>query len=154
MAPESPPQQVGDVAELASLVELRDIVYFKVHADRIEEGEAGLEGDPDTGARRPQVAISVHERHDETRMQVRCVLEAETADGRYVVDAAARYETESAVTFDEDVAREFVARVGVMAVYPYIREALHSAAAKLRLEPPVLGLLRPGGVSLTEEKPE
>lgn len=147
MAPDQP-IPIEDVAQLAGMVELRDVVFFQVHAERLESVD---DGTPDEAE--PEIAIQIQERHSETRIEVRCILMGRTGDARYVIDAAAQYETEIPVELNPDVVEAFVERVGVMAVYPYLREALQSAAAKLRLEAPVLGLLRPGGVKLTAEDP-
>ncbi|NHA68223.1 hypothetical protein [Phycicoccus flavus] len=154
MAPEEP-RLIDDVVDLAALVELRDIIFFQVHAERLSSGP-GSENElhevnrEDEGQ---QIGIQIQERHSETRIEVRCVLHGETRDARYVIDAAAQYEVEAPVVISPEVVEAFVERVGIMAVYPYLREALQSAAAKLRLDAPVLGLLRPGGVKLTTEDP-
>jgi hypothetical protein len=39
------------------------------------------------------------------------------------------------------VLEEFVDRVGVMALYPFVRESIFSTATRLRVKAPVLGLL-------------
>ncbi len=46
---------------------------------------------------------------------------------------------------------EFVERVGVMSVYPYLRESITQSGAKLGLDRPVLKLLRPGDIHITVE---
>ena len=143
------PMAVGDVAQLAGMVELRDIVFLRVHAERLESSWEG-EGVHQVHQGPPQeIAIQIQERHSETRIEVRCILAGETRDGRYLVDAAAQYEIKTPVALSQDLVEAFVECVGVMAIYPYLRETLQSAASKLRLDAPVLGLLRPSGVTLT-----
>lgn len=139
--------------QLAGMVELRDIVFFQVHAERLNSTPKGAADGEVQNEPSQRIGIQIQERHSETHIEVRCILEGETQDARYVIDAAAQYETETPVEINQDVVEAFVERVGVMAVYPYLREALQSAAAKLRLDAPVLGLLRPGGVKVTPDDP-
>jgi hypothetical protein len=42
------------------------------------------------------------------------------------------------------VSRDFIERVAVMAAFPFLRQGLISLASMLRVEPPVLHLLRAG----------
>lgn len=142
---------VVNIADLAAMVELRDIAFFEVHAERSDAEISSDDAEIETPV---NIDIQVQERHAETQIEVRCKLRAEDRQARYTVDAAARYEVAWPVQLSAELMREFVERVGVMAVYPYLREALQDLASKLRLDAPVLGLLRPGGVSLTQEQPE
>lgn len=134
---------LATVHELLAVAELSDVVFYRVDAQRVEDPE-GVEDD---------AAIQVQVRRDEHRMEVRCVLEHVSDGGRYVVEAASRYEFSEPVDFDEPVQNEFVARVGVMAVYPFLREALITESARLRLPAPVLGLLKAGAVEIVAERP-
>ena len=138
---------VANVEEVVDATELRDVVFYRVLAERVEDL------DPQQPAENEQAApaIRVLERHDATHVEVRCSLTFVGDGGRYEVDAAARYELAEPLEIPPSIMREFVSRVGLMAVYPYLRESLHLSASKLRLEAPVMGLLKAGAIELTAE---
>ena len=66
-------------------------------------------------------------------------------------EAAAGAAAEEAVSVDiSDAAlSEFVERVGVMTVYPYLRESIDQSAAKLGAARPTMKLLRPGDITVS-----
>lgn len=132
---------VASIEELVQLTELDDIVYFELWAAR--DAALGELTEPDLHP------IKISERHDDERIEVRCMVEVEAPSVRYRVDAAAQFLLAEAVQIDEEIVQEFVERVGVMAVYPYLREGVHDLASRLRLEPPILTLLRANSVSVS-----
>ncbi len=139
------PVTVSDVVELVGRSEVEDIVFYELHAERAAvptvEEPRGLE------------TMRVMQRRDAHSVEVRCRAEVHGADGFYVVDAAVLYRFHEELQISEAILREFVEKVGVMAVYPYIREAVCALAAKLRLSVPILGIIRSGEVHLTDEPP-
>jgi hypothetical protein len=140
-------RRVDSIEEVVSTIELRDVIFYKLLAERIEGTDAEQELDDEPAS----PAIHVAERHEATRIEVRCKLSFVWDGGRYEVDAAARYELAEPLEIPPAILQEFVKRVGVMAVYPYLRESLHLSSSKLRLEAPVLGLLKAGAIQLTAE---
>ncbi|QYC54602.1 hypothetical protein PP488_gp44 [Gordonia phage Agueybana] len=78
-------------------------------------------------------------------------MEAQGQGGRYLADAGAVFTLKSEAQIEEGVQREFAEKVGVMAVYPYLRSTVSQLAASLGLDRPVLPLLRAGAVALTRE---
>jgi hypothetical protein len=134
---------IGSAKDLLDLAELSDIVYYAVSATRRDE--AGPEGTSH------EFAIFVL--HDGARIEVRCRAVVDTSDAQYVVDASSRFELKHPVEITDDAKQEFVEKVGLMAVYPYIRETVAASAAKLRLAQPLVGLLQAGNVSITPTKP-
>lgn len=139
------PLQVDSVDELVAIAELVDIVFFEVAGKRSASSPAEDSDDS------PDIDISV--RTSSTGIDVRCVCRVSGGGGEYVCDAAARYDFGRPVEIRDPVLPEFVRRVGVMAVYPYLRESITASAAKLRLPPPLLRLLRPVDVHATPKTP-
>lgn len=122
--------------ELLERTELADIVFY----------ETGGRRNPDAEESRMNIQVAV--RREELLLEVRCRATVSGAGGEYVADAAARFEFHEPVAASADAVTDFVERVGVLCVYPYLREAITQLAAKLGLERPVLRLLRPGDVHL------
>jgi len=79
-------------------------------------------------------------------------MEVLTDEGRFMADVASRYDYTEPLSVRDSVLEEFTARVGVMAVYPFVRESIHQTAARLRLPAPLLGLLRHDQVELTPQE--
>ncbi|MFE6923817.1 hypothetical protein ACFVAV_22520 [Nocardia sp. NPDC057663] len=139
------PIQVDTVDGLVDIAELVDIVFFEVAGKRTtSSSQTEANGSTD---------IDISVRTTSTGIDVRCLCRVIGGGGEYVCDAAARYDFGRSITISDSVLPEFVQRVGVMAVYPYLREAITASAAKLRLTPPLLRLLRPGDVHAAPKAP-
>lgn len=137
---------IADINELLELVSLDDVVFFEVSG----RGRDGID-DETLAPKEPTAEIDVLRRVGPKNIEVRCRAEIETPDARYAVDAAARYSIREAVALSPELVEEFADRVGVMTVYPYLRESVHGLAAKLRRGPVTLGLLRPGDIRLIND---
>lgn len=136
------PRDVTDARELLDLAELTDIVFYEVGARRT------------TDADEDSVAIQIALRREELVLEVRCRATVTGAGGEYLTDASAVFTLRESITASDDAITEFVERVGVMTVYPYLRESISQSAAKLGLERPILKLLRPGEVHITVDATE
>jgi hypothetical protein len=88
----------------------------------------------------------------DTEFEVRIKANVGGNGGRYVADAGAVFTLATTGKIEDGIVREFAEKVGVMAVYPYIRAAVSQTAASLGLDRPVLPLLRAGAVTLTQDK--
>ncbi|APE17769.1 hypothetical protein BOH72_23405 [Mycobacterium sp. WY10] len=148
MTDEEPPlgsEWVATIDDVVGAAEIDQIVFHEISARRMYEDEPTL---GDIAAAPLQVAV----RGEGNGLEVRCRIELTHEGGRYVVDGSICYhlqfsESETAddqVTIPEDVVDRFVTNVGIMAIYPYLREALHQAGSRLGLKPAVLPLLRAG----------
>ncbi|MEV8238485.1 hypothetical protein AB0P23_24840 [Rhodococcus sp. NPDC077669] len=131
------PRTVTDARELLELSELTDVIFYEVSGRRTT--------DADTSS----VSIQIALRHEALVIEVRCRATVTGAGGEYLSDASAVFTLNAPIAAAEQVITEFVERVGVMSVYPYLRESISQSAAKLGLERPVLKLLRPGEVHVT-----
>lgn len=139
---------IAAARDAVTLAELADVVFYQVSAQRKEvadEAVAQLESESEETADFP---MQILVRHDETHLEVRVRGVSDRVDATYVLDVGARFTFAQPVEFEPPALQEFVERVGVMAVYPYIREGLHDLAAKLRLPAPLLKLIRGGQVQL------
>ncbi|MDZ7929042.1 MAG: hypothetical protein U5N21_02790 [Rhodococcus sp. (in: high G+C Gram-positive bacteria)] len=135
---------VTDVGELLAACELSDIVFYEVSALRMSETDS----EPD---KKPGFDMRIMTRIEPQRVEIRCRAQALGAGGQYVTDASSVFTMASPVEVDERVVREFAEKVGVMAVYPYIRESITQGGARLGLDRPILPLLRAGDVHLSAD---
>lgn len=131
--------EYSDVREVLDRSELTDVIIYELQANRIGE------------AVEPQYSLQVLTRLDGVEFEIRCKVEAQGQGGQYLADAGAVFTLESEGLIEEGTRREFAEKVGVMAVYPYLRSSVSQLAASLGLDRPVLPLLRAGGVSLTQK---
>lgn len=135
---------IESAQQLLGLAELEDVVYYGMSAVRRDEEAPGKASD--------SYALFVF--HDELRLEVRCQATVDTDDAQFMVDAASRFLLSEPVSITEDARQEFVQKVGMLAVWPYIRETISANAAKLRLAPMQVRLLRAEDVHITSTPPE
>lgn len=126
------PPRPANAAELLRYTELTEVRTYELRGRRVAAGEAS-ESTPD-------IAVKVSETALETRMR----LEVTTESAVLFSDMSVVYSLSEPLELAQDVVREFVERVGIMAVFPFVREAVFATAARLTVTPPVLGLLRAG----------
>lgn len=132
-----------DAKDLLTLTELDGIRYYETSARRREDN------------RDTQVDIEIRLRRAEREIEVRCVARVVGEGADYCADASALFTLSEPVEITESALAEFVERVGVMTVYPYLRESIHRSAATLGVARPTMKLLRPGDIrlSVSEEGP-
>ena len=127
---------VADLIALLSVVELVAVRFLEVSAKRIlDEVREGFE---------TTFEMQFLHRQSTDRLDLRFRMTAKSAEADYVVDLETSYSLASDVEIPPSVLAEFVERTGVMAAFPYVREALANLATRLGVEIPVLGLLRAG----------
>lgn len=131
-------RNVSDIDGLLALTELKAVTFNEVSARR-----ADTEDEPNQF--RMEVSSLVG---DGDSITVRCRAVVDGAGGAYVAEADGLFSLAERVQIDESVLLEFVERVGVMTVYPYLRTAISDLSARIGHKTPVLRLLRPGDVNL------
>lgn len=131
---------VDSVKQLLKMAELEDVVYYGISAER-----RGESSDVDKVSDSYELFV----RHDGVRLEVRCRATVDTDEAQYVVDAASRFLLAEPVEITERAQQEFVQKIGLLAVWPYIRETISANAAKLRLSPMQVKLLRADNIHIT-----
>lgn len=129
---------VSSAAEMVPLAELTRIKVYEVAGRRVERAK-------DAAAREPSEVFSVVTQAGDTWFETRSKMVVKTVDADLVADAAAVFTYSEPLEVPQEVAGEFVEKVGLMAVYPFLREQVFTTASRLGVAPPVLGLLRAGG---------
>lgn len=130
---------INDIHELLALAELTAVHHWEISGRRLPEP-----GDQRDEEVVPEIGIRVAPTTIETRLRVSLA----TDHAELTSDISSVYTLSEEREVDAEVIREFVERVAIMAIYPFIRESIFSTARKLGVPPPVLGLIRAGGFSL------
>jgi len=136
---------VDSVQQLLDMAELEDVVYYGISAAR-----RGESSDLDQVSDSYELFV----RNDGVRLEVRCRATVDTDEAQYVVDAASRFSLAEPVEITERAQQDFVQKIGLLAVWPYIRETISANAAKLRLAPMQVKLLRAEDVHITTRATE
>ena len=154
MTESTSPRVIEDVVELVQVLDLRGIQFVEFSAKRVDaapeapeapEAAEGLEAD----GREIGLAVAIN-KSTPTAFGQRFQMSIVDTQARYVFTVQSDYVSEEPIEFSEPVGREFIERVAIMAVYPFFREAVISAAGRLDVDVPVLGLLRSGQFKLPD----
>ncbi|MGH3439747.1 MAG: hypothetical protein ACRDRN_25255 [Sciscionella sp.] len=159
-------EQITDLDALVDLTEIRDVVYHMVSADRAgsdwpespDEPDESVDADEDfhsspaepdndVESDAPEPGMTVMIRWDDEELGIRCKTffagGSVGAAAVYGVDVEAMFSLARPVSIPPQIMQEFIERVGLMALWPYVRSAVASGAAQLSLPAPPLRLLRP-----------
>jgi hypothetical protein len=129
-----PQAMISDVRELIALTELQDVVFWEISARRNEENPE------DT----PLQIQAMARRGDEQQLGLRFRATISAQGGDFVADAEAIFSLAEEREIDPELIHEFVERVGIMVVFPFLRSAITESATKLSLPRPVLTLIKAG----------
>lgn len=136
------PLAVADAREMLAHTNLVDVVFLVFNGSRRPDGSEP----PETS----EPVLNVVERHSEDRIEVEVGLTLTTEHATFDISAAARYTLTSPLELRIEVVKEFIERVAVMAVFPYLREGVSSMASRLRVPVPTIGILPAGGMQLEQ----
>lgn len=85
------------------------------------------------------------------QIKTRFMLTFSSAVGEYYVNLAVRYVFSVPALVPKAVAVEFAEKVGIMTAFPFLREHVYNLASRLGHSVPVLGLLKQGQLTLTND---
>ena len=138
--PSGSAEQPLTLPQLVAAVELREIITYKVSAERVVNEVERIEDST-------QSLLGMC-RADPSLVETRFQMTLDAPGITYFVDLGAvfRFERPNERPLTNDVVNEFMSQVGVMAAFPYLREAVGGLAARMGGEIPVLGLMRRGEV--------
>lgn len=131
--------KIDSVIDLLTRTELTEIRTYLLHGERAERAESS------------DAQVSISARAEPALLEVRCRMVVETEDADLIVDRSALFTHSEPVALGKDAVREFVEKVGVMSVYPYLREGIFTLANNLGVSPPVMALMRAGGIQLSTD---
>lgn len=144
-----------DILELLQAVTLDDVRCIQ------REATLKLDPSPETGlataaelAVDGDLALDLHPVSWGQRIEIWFRATLDSDHTRLVAAVAAIYSRESDEEIPGEVRTEFLEKVAVMAVYPYLRADLQHSAADLRLGNLTLAMLRQGEFQLNSAPPE
>ncbi|HWV49291.1 MAG TPA: hypothetical protein VN035_07530 [Microbacterium sp.] len=119
MSDESPRfvHSASDILEVG--VQLENVQFFNLQATINEDAEPTEEPSP---AVAPLYGLKL--RHEGNELGMRVSIELDTVTARIVVDASINYTTAEVIEIDEEAFLDFANNVGVMALLPYLRQAI------------------------------
>jgi hypothetical protein len=134
--PVDPSKRVASLQDFLKVIELRQMLTYELIAARTQNKIETME---DT-----RQDLSAQTRVEETLLETRFRLEVEAPNARYLADIGGVYAIDGPVQVSPEIVGEFMGQVGLMAVFPYLREAVSGLAARLGAPIPVIGLIRRG----------
>lgn len=143
------PRAVGSAAELLRDVtlDITGVTFYQVSAE-LRDSVSGE--DPEVGTIVPTYALKTLVEGDHVGVRLHVHLEAEI--GVADVDAAVAYKTPYPVSMTEAVKLEFANEVGVMALVPYLREAISTITQKVFGEAVLMPVFQRGELWFSEEE--
>ncbi|WP_327680828.1 hypothetical protein [Kitasatospora sp. NBC_00458] len=134
-----PVRRFGSFQELAEAAQLDDVVFLEVGGRRLFDRPEPRPEDE----LRTALSVWLRQGDDGAALEVRCRLELAAAQADFVVDAVAAFSLGDPFELGPEEQQWFVDQVGVTVLYPYLRESVHSTAAKLGLDVPLLSVRSP-----------
>ncbi|MHA7146748.1 hypothetical protein ACX80U_18735 [Arthrobacter sp. TmT3-37] len=141
------PVPIESIEQMVNEVALSSIDYFELSA----RSKAGF-GD-DIGAdenQPPEIKLTIQGIAGKFRVRLHVFVAA--ALGEVVVDLAVTYDLDEKYEVPQDIGVDFANRVGVMALLPYVREAIHSQTSKVFGEGLLMPILRAGDLEFSQEE--
>lgn len=138
---------IETLLEHGELVDVRTLAFSCAVLEEPNE-----ELDDEHMERSTQVMVGVGEAAVEIRLDV----SVRTGAAEYSVVVATQFHHDLGIEIPEPLGRELAEKVGAMAIWPYVRQAIQDFSTALRQETIVLPLLRQGELqlSLQESTPE
>ncbi|WP_374009891.1 hypothetical protein [Leifsonia sp. LS-T14] len=143
------------VEQVAEDAELESILTFELSARNTE-----VESDPDEEIE-PSHVLILASKDDGKGFQVRLRTDIETREAEIVADLAVRFGlTElSAKDISEEVMLDFVNKVALMALLPYVRQSIADLTQRVFGSPLLMPLMKRGDLTfspsdVTERKPQ
>ncbi|WP_454151645.1 hypothetical protein [Microbacterium lacticum] len=95
--------------------------------------------------------FSLRLRHEGNEFGIRLASRVYVGLGEVTVDVSANYATPEPVTMDEAVRLEFANRVGIMALIPYLRQAVADLTQRVFGQPILVPITRAGDLEFTPD---
>lgn len=134
MTTPTPPRQIDSVVDLLQLVEMSEVRTYRLSGERVADSED----------REPAQSLTMLVGGDAEHIECRVRMMLGTVAADLQADIGAVYTISEPVALTSEIVAEFTERVALMAVFPFLREAVFTTASRLGVPPPVLGLLRAG----------
>ena len=150
MSEPSPPRTITSAAELLEFgVELEGVQFFRLQAEIVEDVAPAAEPPEEIA---PVYGLKI--RHEGTELGIRVSVTLDLATAKIVVDGAVNYTTALEVQMDEEAALDFANNVGVMAILPYLRQAIADLSQRVTGEIVLMPVIPRGGLVFSRDDAE
>jgi hypothetical protein len=139
--------EITSLEELIDNLELVDVKFYEINATRRDQGIDNLEDELT-----PVHALRIG--FGDRGLEIRLRVEVPAKFGDIRADAATIYQTRSEdihLVIPPEVALDFANRVGIMAVLPFLREAVMSISQKVLDDAVLMPIIRAGELVFTEQ---
>lgn len=141
-------RSVSSASELLQVgVSIEGITYYQLQAELYElsdEGQTALQASTEIT---PSYALKL--RHEGNELDVRLATTLEVGIGKVVVDAIVNYVTAEPVVMSEEVRLEFANEVGIMALLPFVRQAIADLSQRVFGQVVLMPVLKRGDLSFS-----
>ena len=142
------PREVTSLAELVQdvTVKLNGVTFYKVAAEISPDIEVE---NPDIGELIPTYSLRLLHEGDE--IGARLALHLDSDIGQVDIDIAANYVTPQPIVLSREIHLEFANEVAIMALIPFVREAVWSMTQRVFGQAVVMPVMQRGEISFTPE---
>lgn len=134
--------QIATVEQAVAALEFERVDYYRLGIERISATTQKQDGTLN-------MAFRIRQRTD--GLDFRCRLRVSSESARIIVDAAAVFRASGPVLVERPVAERFGEQVGLMTLFPFLREAAADLARRLDLRVS-LPLLKHGEIRLAQQQ--
>lgn len=138
MADRNDLQPYADFPALQEALTLVDTTYYELSAAR---RSGGLVDDPDTEEIKVDARVLCRHLNDHSLLEIRHRMKLLSPDARYVIDISMTYETKPEGFISEELRQEFINRLGLRLLHPYMREAALTLSRRIEAVEVMLPLL-------------
>ncbi|WP_458116956.1 hypothetical protein [Arthrobacter sp. D2-10] len=139
--------EVSSTEELLAAVTLGGIEFFEISArSRAGFGESIGTDEPEP----PEFDLKLQARAGSFQVRLRTALSVPQGD--VVVDAGVMYELSEELKVSEEIGLDFANRVALMALLPYVREAIHTHTVKVFGEGLLMPIIRQGDLVFSADE--
>jgi preprotein translocase subunit SecB len=128
--------------------EIQNVRFYKIHAE-FDPTVTAPPNDDDTDDPQVGVEVALRTRQDADELGVRLEFDVTADKCRIELDVAAEYVAAAPFRASEQAILEFANEVGIMAIYPYVREAVNNLTARTIGEGVVMPILPRGAMTFS-----
>lgn len=140
------PRRVGSAAEILDAgVEIESVQFFNLHAEVNEDAA------PPNEEQEVSPTYGLKLRHEGNELGIRVSISIDVGAAKIIADAAVNYVTSEVLAMEEATFLDFANNVGVMALLPYLRQAIADLSQRVIGEVILMPIIPRGGLTFSRE---
>ncbi|GAA4152423.1 hypothetical protein [Leifsonia shinshuensis] len=136
---------ITEISELLQHGDIADVRFLSFSGEVLSEPHEDMEDDD------VRQTTQVLAGRNSDAIEVRMTITIDVREARYEATAGTQFRHDDDLDIAEDVVIEFAERIGVMTVYPFLREIISDMSGRLRQPNLTIPLLRAGQLNLAAE---